>query len=223
MPNWVYNNLRIEGSEEQIAKVKAQLNKPFQKKYGEDKEVSIYSNPIISFWNIIAPPDDKLDEYFGTHGYAEGGKQGDTPLNWYNFNNREWGTKWDIAVSDGEKHSDTTLEEESKTSLHYRFNTAWSPPLPAIEQLSLQYPKLEITLNYEEEGGWGGEILWTEEGSTIIEEFDAPNSHKDYVDRDQINNCPCQNEAEEEYWHKDCPDRTVTIELFLTDNLEVVK
>jgi hypothetical protein len=69
MPNWVYNNLSIEGTEEAIAKVKAQLNKPIVKQYGEDKEPTTYSNPIFSFWNILPPPEDKLDEYFGTHGF----------------------------------------------------------------------------------------------------------------------------------------------------------
>jgi len=223
MPNWVYNNLTIEGSEEEIAKVKAQLGKPIQKRYAEDKEVSIYSNPIISFWNIIAPPDDKLDEYFGTHGYANGEKQGETEYNWYNFNNTKWGTKWDIAVADEEKYSDTSLEEEHATVLRYRFNTAWSPPLPAIEELSLQYPKLEITLEYEEEQGWGGEILWTEEGSSIVREYDIPNSHKDYADRDEVDNCVCQREEDEDEWYSDCPDKKVVIELFLDNEMKVLK
>jgi hypothetical protein len=223
MPNWVYNNLTIEGSEEEIAKVKAQLGKPIQKRYNEDEEVTNYSNPIISFWNIIAPPDDKLDEYFGTHGYANGEKQGQTEYNWYNFNNTKWGTKWDIAVRDSEQHSDTSLEEEHATVLRYRFNTAWSPPLPVIEELSLQYPKLEITLEYEEEQGWGGEILWTEEGSSIIREYDIPNSHKDYVDRDEVDNCVCQREEEEDEWYSDCPNKRVVIELFLDNEMKVLK
>jgi hypothetical protein len=223
MPNWVYNNLTIEGSEEEIAKVKAQLGKPIQKRYNEDEEVTNYSNPIISFWNIIAPPDDKLDEYFGTHGYANGEKQGQTEYNWYNFNNTKWGTKWDIAVRDSEQHSDTSLEEEHATVLRYRFNTAWSPPLPAIEELSLQYPKLEITLEYEEEQGWGGEILWTEEGSSIVREYDIPNSHKDYVDRDEVDNCICQRDEDEDDWYKDCPDKKVVIELFLDNEMKVLK
>jgi hypothetical protein len=72
MPNWVYNNLSIEGTEEAIAKVKAQLNKPIVKQYGEDKEPTTYSNPIFSFWNILPPPEDKLEEYFGTHGFEDG-------------------------------------------------------------------------------------------------------------------------------------------------------
>jgi hypothetical protein len=223
MPNWVYNHLTIEGSEEEIAKVKAQLGKPIQKRYAEDKEVTNYSNPIISFWNIIAPPDDKLDEYFGTHGYANGEKQGQTEYNWYNFNNTKWGTKWDIAVRDSEEYSDTSLEEEHATVLRYRFNTAWSPPLPAIEELSLQYPKLEITLEYEEEQGWGGEILWTEEGSSIVREYDIPNSHKDYADRDEVDNCVCQREEDEDEWYSDCPDKTVVIELFLDNEMKVLK
>ena len=223
MPNWVYNTLTIEGSEEEIAKVKAQLGKPIQKRYADrDEEVTNYSNPIISFWNIIAPPDDKLDEYFGTHGYANGEKQGETEYNWYNFNNSKWGTKWDIAVGDEEKYSDTSLEEEHPTVLRYRFNTAWSPPLPAIEELSLQYPKLEISLEYEEEQGWGGEILWTEEGSSIVREYDIPNSHKDYVDRDEVDNCICQRDEDEDDWYKDCPDKTVVIELFVDNELKVL-
>ena len=224
MPNWVYNTLTIEGSEEEIAKVKAQLGKPIQKRYAEDKEVSIYSNPIISFWNIIAPPDDKLDEYFETHGYSpDKGNTGQGEFNWYNFNNSKWGTKWDIAVGDEEKYSDTSLVEEHSTVLRYRFNTAWSPPLPVIEELSLQYPKLEITLEYEEEQGWGGEILWTEEGSSIVREYDIPNSHKDYVDRDEVDNCICQRDEDEDDWYKDCPNKTVVIELFVDNELKVLK
>jgi hypothetical protein len=44
--------------------------------------------------------------------------------------------------------------------LLYRFDTAWSPPVPAIHNLSLQYPNLNFDLSYEEEQGWGGEITF---------------------------------------------------------------
>jgi len=37
-------------------------------------------------------------------------------------------------------------------------HTAWSPPIPAIQKLSSQYPTLLFTLSYEEEQGWGGEM-----------------------------------------------------------------
>jgi len=223
MPNWVYNNLSIEGSEEAIAKVKAQLNKPLEKKYRNQENTTTYSNPVFSFMNIIAPPDDKLDEYFGTHGYEGGVAKGDTEYNWYNFNNTKWGTKWDVAVSDEEKFPETEITNESATHISYRFNTAWSPPLPVIEELSVQHPELEITLEYEEEQGWGGEIFWDSTGSSIVREWDIPDSHKDYVDRDNEEGCRCSWEEDPKEWYKDCPNNnSKPIELHEVREIEIV-
>ena len=210
MPNWVFNHVFIEGEPDQIQKVKDQLNAPITKHYKDkdEEKPTIYSNPIFSFWNIIAPPDDKLDEYFETHGYSpDKGNTGQGEFNWYNFNNREWGTKWDIGVADDVKYSETELQEESDTSLHYKFDTAWSPPTPAIQELSKQYPELKITLSYEEESEWGGEIEYLAGEEVSVDEYDSPDSHKDYVDRDRENSCRCQNESEQEYWYDDCPGK----------------
>lgn len=207
MPNWVFNSLHIEGSAEDIQKVKAQLNAPYTRNYADEGAV-VFSNPIISFWNIVRPPEDKLAEYEGVHGFADGKKQGETPFNWYNFNNREWGTKWDIGVSDNAKYSETSISETSDTQVSYNFQTAWSPPLAVIEALSLQNPELEITLNYEEEQGWGGEIYWDKTGSTIVEEWDIPESHADYVARGNADSCNCANYDDQDDWYDDCPGKT---------------
>lgn len=213
MPNWVFNDLHIEGSADAIQKVKAKLNAPYTRN-NSDGEIVSYSNPVISFLNIVRPPEDKMDEYEGVHGYKDGEKQGESKYNWYNFNNREWGTKWDVAVYDSEKHSDTHLIHEEETKLHYYFQTAWSPPLPVIEALSLQHPELEITLRYEEEQGWGGEIYWDKTGSTVVEEWDIPESHADYVKRDDVDGCTCAREEDTDEWYDDCPGKKVVIELF---------
>ena len=79
--------------------------------------------------------------------------------NWYDFNVRNWGTKWDVAVEDNDKYPETTMERHEKISaVIYNFNTAWSPPTPAILSLSSQYPELVFHLYYQEETGWGGDI-----------------------------------------------------------------
>ena len=81
---------------------------------------------------------------------------------WYDWNIRNWGTKWDVAVSGDEKHPETYMEGPTPNGdnlvVYYNFNTAWSRPLPALENLSAQYPDLLFTLSYEEETGWGGEM-----------------------------------------------------------------
>lgn len=202
MPNWVFSTLEISGSPESIQKVKTQLNQPyeFESKDFMTNEVKTtrYSNPLISFWNIVQPPKEKQHLY---HTTADGSE--DKTWNWYSWNISNWGTKWDIGIRDDDKYPDTELLEETDTSLIYKFQTAWSPPLPAIEELSVQYPELEITLEYEEEQGWGGEIFWDSTGSTIVREWDIPNSHADYKALDR--ECECEHNEDEEYWFSDCP------------------
>ena len=180
MPNWCYNSLSIEGSAEDISAIKKQVNQPFQRQHDqwnpETRQMeltdTIYSNPVFAFWNIVAPTN--IEEY---------NKQSDHTLplaeqmlfkgeNWYDFNIRNWGTKWDVGVHDKDKYPETELMEESETSLAYRFNTAWSPPLPAIEALSAQYPDVEFNLSYEEETGWGGEHLFVDGNGTEIESYE---------------------------------------------------
>ena len=162
MPNWVYNSLTIEGDSALIADVKRLLNRPFVQNHdnwnSETREMEVkdftYSNPVFAFHNIYNHRQAGVsdEDYIKQPDYSK------SPLdfsgnNWYDWNVTNWGTKWDVAVVDGEKYSDTELMEESATSLAYRFNTAWSPPLPAIVKLSEQYPTLNISLSYEEETG----------------------------------------------------------------------
>jgi hypothetical protein len=181
MPNWVYNSLYVSGDATALSTMKAQLNKPFTLEHdswdvekGEmvRKPVS-YSNPVFAFWNIIQPSD--LEAYAG---------QGDMSLplaeklmfqgnNWYDWNVRNWGTKWDVAVHDEEKYPDTEILEESESDISYKFNTAWSPPESAIVCLSMQYPTLSFELEFEEEGGWGGTVIYSSGEGTITEEYQS--------------------------------------------------
>jgi hypothetical protein len=99
MPNWVYTSVSISGSKEQIAQFKEQAGKPHPNSWNEATGSVEYEKEDISFWNFIAPPDEAVQsgEYFGTHGWSGGEQKGDTPTNWYNWNNDNWDTKWDAC------------------------------------------------------------------------------------------------------------------------------
>jgi len=170
MPNWCYNSLTIEGSEELIADVKRTLNRPFTKTHDSYNSTTgkmelsdtTYSNPVFAFHNIYNHKQAGVSD-------EEYNKQQDTTKttaealsfsgnNWYDWNVRNWGTKWDVANQNDDEYADTQLQDEGKDFLSYRFNTAWSPPTEAIVKLSTQYPDLDFELSYEEETGWGGTI-----------------------------------------------------------------
>ena len=177
MPNWVYNGLTIEGNPEYVTKLVEQMNTPFVDYIESNGDLAFgvkeikYSNPIFSFRNIIAPTD--------LEAYKKQPARADVSVNdpdwwaktkevsavdnsWYNWNIRNWGTKWDVAVSNDNEHPDTYMEGPTPNGdnlvVYYNFNTAWGIAEPALAELSSQYPDLLFTLSYEEETGWGGEL-----------------------------------------------------------------
>lgn len=176
MPNWVYNGLTIEGNPESVTKLVNQMNKPFKQMHDtwnmetgqQEKKVTLYPNPIFAFHNIYSYIDHNVtsEEYLSQPPRNDGKDFADwmkfETNDWYNFNNREWGTKWDVAVSADNEHPDTYMEGPTPNGdnlvVYYNFNTAWSRPLPAMRKLSAQYLDLLFTLSYEEETGWGGEM-----------------------------------------------------------------
>jgi len=52
---------------------------------------------------------------------------------WYNWNIKNWGTKWDIGSDNGEVHGlhPTIVDNEATMS----FDSAWSPPIGLYEEL----------------------------------------------------------------------------------------
>jgi hypothetical protein len=172
---------------------------------------------VFAFWNIIKPSDEILDEYFAVHPKVKS----DVPVtdpnwwasveekrkesnHWYDWNITHWGTKWDVAVEMDEEYSTTELDFFDDRT-HYRFQTAWSPPEDAIARLAFMFPQLRFTLNFEEETGWAGMIVW--EDGRIVESafYDIPESHQDWIDRDEEDRCECQLGNDPEYWFEDCP------------------
>lgn len=228
MPNWVFNYLTIEGDEELVKTVREMLNQPFTKKvngqwnsetrtYEEGVFDVHYSNPVFAFWNIYKPSDEILDEYYAVHASVKSNLSVTDPNwwadveakrvksnHWYDWNITHWGTKWDVAVQDGEKYATTELDNFGGQT-HYRFQTAWSPPQEAISILAFMFPQLTFKLSYEEEQGWAGLLVW-EEGVLVTDEFyDIPESHQDWIDRDEEDRCECQVGNDPEYWFADCP------------------
>ena len=156
MPNWVDNTVIIEGEKEIISEIKERLARPTKVKDSEPQ--------VISFLNIVCPPDDKWDEYNGMHGYSNGEKQGDTEFNWYNFNQANWGVKWDAC--------NPSIVDETDTKVVYEFQSPWAPPIRAFLALSEQYPTITITDEWIEEQGFGSTVIVKNGDDEEVDGFD---------------------------------------------------
>ncbi len=192
MPNWVFNSLVIEGEASKIAEVKAQLAQPFEEKHYnfiDGTHKTEIRNEPLSFWNIIKPTD--LEAYYDAKDKPQTSED-----HWYNWNIRNWGVKWDA--------SDVYFVEESEepTSLCYNFSTPWGVPNEAMLTLSEQYPTLTFELEFEEEQGWGGTIVYTNGCEETTEEYNDKCRQcgaldvMDYCDECECNVCAKCNYAE---------------------------
>ena len=131
MPNWCMNKMTIKGNDLALSEFAFRMKKRFSlekilptpKKFLEDADKVITS---------------KIES------------KADMP-DWYNWRLQHWGTKWEITnIEHSEQGAEMQLKDNGKT-YSCEFDSAWNPPLIALEYLSKQIPDLEISLDYHDE------------------------------------------------------------------------
>ena len=219
MPNWVSNTLTVNGGSpdnpemiEFLSLVGKEVPQGWvENDKGEQTELRYDDNGGFSFLAFVAPPADRIEEYYGKHGWVDGEQVGDTKINWYNWNNDNWGCKWDCS----DVYVWTEESEDNRSFFQVQFSTPWSPPEQFIDKLVKRFPSLSINLNWEEEQGFGAEWQYdptnAEAGLTIVEQWDIPDSHAGYVERDREDSCYCGWQDDPNDWYEDCPDRAERI------------
>jgi hypothetical protein len=131
MPNWCENRVTIHGDVETIA-------------------VFIDKHIKKDFFNTVIPMPEELRNTtadFRTAYPELVEKYGHN--NWYDWANANWGTKWDVDISD--------QKSQDKEMINLFFDTAWCPPEGVFKTLRDMYPTLDIVWFYDEPGmGFAG-------------------------------------------------------------------
>lgn len=191
--------MNVSGTAEDVQQFIGDMSKPiptFKQKeegigYGHVDGEYITEEVVFSFFNVIAPTD--LKAYF----------TGDT---WYGWNNTNWETKWDARCDEKTTDDlDQYVTEDGNANVTYRFDTAWSPPMPVFHALAEKYPNLEFDIEWNEEQGFGAELSGSAGELSLIREWDIPESHKDYMDRGEDCQFCCDSDIEE--MADDCPEK----------------
>ena len=203
MPNWVMNSLHCHGSKEDLDKLQEFFRMEIRiNKWDKETRTDYYENEYVDFTymairNPFSPPYNvSPDEYYGTNGFVDGKRLGETPGNWYYWNNYHWGVKWD-AVRESVEREDELLT--------YHFESPWGPPWDEMMlELSEKFPTIAFTHRYDEEQGWGGEYEFQNGMISEMMEWDIPESHADHVALDQ--SCTCEMWTDDpDMWYADCP------------------
>ena len=157
MPNWCSNHITVRGTNQK-----------------EIAEIAEAMREGRFFDSIIPTPEDLNREGSSTHG-GENAELYDQIRaenlekhgysNWYDFQVARWGTKWDVDCQD-------VQVDEDGLSVSTYFDSAWSPPMGIVEELTDR--GLQVTLYYYEPGmGFVGK--W-EDGYDDFYELSGENS-----------------------------------------------
>ena len=161
MPNWCWNHLEVSGDEIQLREFveKSTTNIETSDKFsfnGTHPMPKEFENILTGSIDIDGKRCKKWRKIDGKE--VEVTEKELTILrekygadNWYDWNCKNWGTKWD-ACSPTISHNDIDYFAVS-------FDTAWSPPINWIDNIMQDFPDLSFTLEYEEPGiGFGGRL-----------------------------------------------------------------
>lgn len=123
---------------------------------------------------------------------------------WYEWNCRNWGTKWEIAGRAFIEFEIPVLGAVDDTSLDtadynleitYRMESAWSPPYEALQKLAEQHPEVAISLvSIDESDCWAMGAEWAN-GREMVED-DLEITHDLGMDLRGYCNLECCNDYE---------------------------
>jgi hypothetical protein len=169
MPNWCDNTLRVIGAKTTVRKFM---------RAGANKEGRWKDNKVLSFHKLYPVPDDVLSvpDIWTTEGLELWVKKEEAeeeyrkfmrlPLRFpngvpkikpYDWKSQNWGTNRDalnVGVSYAPFRGDRFVAE-------YHFDTAWSPPLPLIDNVAKSFKTLQFSLQYVGEcNEFRGVVVW---------------------------------------------------------------
>jgi len=174
MPNWCNNYLELEHEDP------AMIERA-RKAFNEGKLLEEFC-PVPASLHIVAgsvgDPDEqkKLEEdtarNLEVHGYG----------NWYDYCVNEWGTKWDVG-GDG-----MTAGEDSPNATSMGFDSAWAPPIAAMEKF--QDLGFKVKLIYWESGMcFAG--LFDENGDDYLDYSDMSADDVEANINSEVDECMC--------------------------------
>lgn len=155
MPNWCNNDVTLRHSNPAVIdRAQAALDR------GEFlQEFLPCPQPLL---DTTAGTHSDPDEQANLETLEEANLHAYGAKNWYDWCVANWGTKWDVGGSE----SMTTRVDPN--TLQVSFDSAWSPPIKAYEQLCAQ--GFEIDAYYDESGvGFCGR--WTGKGDEVDEDY----------------------------------------------------
>lgn len=150
MPNWCDNSLQIWGPAKDVKKCRAAM-KSKESDFDFDK---IHPLPKALKGTTAPTPkgeEEQAKKFIKLYGAPD----------WYEWQIKNWGTKWNIDPSS------LVVQPDGPQNVRYNFSTAWSPPEKIVACLADKFRTLSFKLEYCEPGCAFAGVLEVERGKVV--------------------------------------------------------
>lgn len=164
MPNWCYQELEVQGNKDELQRfVDACQDTYTDEETGETKEITglnhffpipkelcEYSSPFTGSKNSDPFGKVKLSDK-EVSALARKHKKLYGAIDWYEWANLNWGTKWGARDLDWTNLDDNNKVPDDAVYVSAHFESAWSPAEGLINKISGMFPTLVFSIVYTEE------------------------------------------------------------------------
>ena len=151
MPNWCYNYVTVKGDPKELRRLVEAMKITEKNAQGEDYQTfglnHLYPCPTeltkttASFGHAHSPEhEQQMKDNLAKYGVTD----------WYDWNIENYGTKWGACSMEMDEGN---LDEENG-SLHFHFESAWSPANGLMEKVSGLFPELIFGMHNTEEANF---------------------------------------------------------------------
>lgn len=170
MPNWCYQRLQVKGPSADLKdfhQSMKQVRTEFSQQTNKNETIEEYE------LNHLYPCPKELAETESAFGGSEDEKKKREERyeaniakygysNWYDWCNAKWGTKWGACSVD-------ITQEPYRGEMNIYFESAWSPAIGLLAEISRLNPTLTFSVIYDEESSAFAGWAVFQEGSVVAE------------------------------------------------------
>lgn len=178
MPNWCTQYGEVRGTNKELKRFIEAI------RVEHDDEWKSLPDYDKSYWdmNQLFPIPTELHETIaGGYGYNEDGTKKPEQIaleeqqaknvakygykDWYDWANANWDTKWGVCRLD----FDEDEFDETSNSIMLRWESAWSPAVGLVKNISAQFPELVFGMHFTEEANFFAGYMVFHKGEVVAE------------------------------------------------------
>ena len=187
MPNWCQQYGEVRGPNKEIKRFIEAMRIEQTEEWKAIPDWNRNEWDMNQLFPIPTELHETVSGYVGEEKAEEHSKQQESNLakygykDWYDWANANWDTKW--GACNVEFDEDSFFEEHNSIILHWE--SAWSPAVGLLKNISAQFPELVFGMHFTEEADFFAGFMVFHKGEMVAEGDHGMEGQPEYDDDDE--------------------------------------